>query len=201
MNAASHKMSLAAIMAAARQQQQKPTTPVAVNDKDASDSNNTREQCGSISPKMALTNARVIVGVKRTRKCKRVVSPKKPRKSRVIYNFTAETLSQYFHLSQRNAAKLLGVAPITMKRNCKRQGIMWPFRAQKIEAAYRARLGSEESDAKDDNDDAEVQAVRALARMRPGGTAATTLSEAGLVFARLPYRCIKKQTEATEIAL
>lgn len=154
---------------------------------------------------MALTNVRVAVGVKLTRKRKRVVGPKKLRKSRVIYNFTAETLSQYFHLSQRDAAKLLGVAPITMKRNCKRQGIMWPFRAQKIEAAYRARLSFEESDAASEvdgiDDDAEARAAWALTKMSPGGTTVTTLSEAGLVFARLPYLCIEEQTGVTGIAL
>ncbi|GAB9465995.1 Winged helix-turn-helix dna-binding domain [Globisporangium polare] len=161
-----------------------------------------KEDRGSISLKTPLT-----------RKRKRVVGPKKPRKSRVIYNFTAETLSQYFHLSQRNAAKLLGVAPITMKRNCKRQGITWPFRTQKIEAAHRARLTSEESASSDDDDDvasdddgdAETQAARALASMSPGGgaiaAATAALSEAGLMFARLPYLCIEEQHGTTEIAL
>lgn len=198
MNVGSHKMSLMAIMAAA-QQQQPPAT--------SSNTKTSGSTCGSISPKTPV--AKVTVAVKRTRKRKRVVGSKKPRKSRVIYKFTAETLAQYFHLSQRDAAKLLGVAPITMKRNCKRQGILWPFRAQKIEAAYRARLGIEDSASddddlgrnEDDEEDLETQAAHALASMTGSATTAATLSEAGLVFARFPYLCLEEQHEATVIAL
>ncbi|RLN87259.1 hypothetical protein BBJ28_00019220 [Nothophytophthora sp. Chile5] len=62
----------------------------------------------------------------------RVLLPdKKPRKSRRVYDLTPEYMAQYFHLSQREASIHMGVAVITVKRNCKRYGINWPYRANK----------------------------------------------------------------------
>lgn len=60
------------------------------------------------------------------------VSPnKKARKSRVVFDFTTEEMAQYFHMSQREAAQQLGVATVTIKRNCRRLGIVWPYRLMK----------------------------------------------------------------------
>ncbi|RLN47978.1 hypothetical protein BBJ28_00013579 [Nothophytophthora sp. Chile5] len=62
----------------------------------------------------------------------RVLLPdKKQRKSRRVYDLTPEYLEQYFHMSQREAATHMCVAVITVKRNCKRYGINWPYRANK----------------------------------------------------------------------
>lgn len=56
---------------------------------------------------------------------------KKIRKSRVVFDFTTEEMAQYFHMSQREAAQQLGVATVTIKRNCRRLGIVWPYRLMK----------------------------------------------------------------------
>ncbi|CAH0473739.1 unnamed protein product [Peronospora belbahrii] len=56
---------------------------------------------------------------------------KKARKSRVVFDFTTEEMAQYFHMSQREAAQQLGVATVTIKRNCRRLGIVWPYRLMK----------------------------------------------------------------------
>ncbi|RLN55681.1 hypothetical protein BBJ29_008468 [Phytophthora kernoviae] len=64
-------------------------------------------------------------------------APKTPRKSRRKYDFKPNLLEQYFHMPQKEAALLLGVAVITVKRNCKRYKIEWPYRANKYK--YKAR--------------------------------------------------------------
>ncbi|KAL3659296.1 hypothetical protein V7S43_015572 [Phytophthora oleae] len=56
---------------------------------------------------------------------------KKARKSRVVFDFTTEEMAKYFHMSQREAAQQLGVATVTIKRNCRRLGIVWPYRLMK----------------------------------------------------------------------
>ncbi|GMF32756.1 unnamed protein product [Phytophthora lilii] len=61
----------------------------------------------------------------------------KQRKSRRVYDLKPEFLADYFHMSQKDAAAAIGVAVITVKRNCKRYGLKWPFRANK----YKARNG------------------------------------------------------------
>ncbi|KAL4150265.1 hypothetical protein PRNP1_009669 [Phytophthora ramorum] len=62
---------------------------------------------------------------------------KKPRKSRLIYDFKPAFLAQYFHMPQRQAAELIGVAVITVKRNCKRYDIKWPYRANKYKSGNK----------------------------------------------------------------
>lgn len=57
-------------------------------------------------------------------------SPQK-RASRVVFDFPYEYLARFFHLPQRTAAMLMNVSPITLKRNCKRLGIRWPYRSEK----------------------------------------------------------------------
>ncbi|POM71626.1 Hypothetical protein PHPALM_11780 [Phytophthora palmivora] len=56
---------------------------------------------------------------------------KNKRKSRRIYDFSEEFLSQLFHMPQKQAAQHLGVAVITIKRCCKRHNFRWPYRANK----------------------------------------------------------------------
>lgn len=93
---------------------------------------------GSISPVTPSSKVKP-TRVPRKRERKPVVGPKQPRKSRVVFDFSLELLEQYFHLSQRDAAKQLGVSVITIKRNCKRLPIKWPYRSNKLKAAYTAR--------------------------------------------------------------
>lgn len=55
----------------------------------------------------------------------------KQRKSRILFHYTREELEPYFHVSQKEAAKMLGIAVITLKRICKRGQFNWPYRASK----------------------------------------------------------------------
>ncbi|KAE8959171.1 hypothetical protein PR003_g31858, partial [Phytophthora rubi] len=74
------------------------------------------------SPTMAAAKARAQPAASPT---------KKARKSRVVFDFTTEEMAEYFHMSQREAAQQLGVATVTIKRNCRRLGIVWPYRLMK----------------------------------------------------------------------
>ncbi|KAG7377401.1 hypothetical protein PHYPSEUDO_011737 [Phytophthora pseudosyringae] len=64
-----------------------------------------------------------------------VESPRPERKSRRQFEFTLEELQAFSHYRQDEAAKRMGVSPITLKRNCKRHNYRWPFRS--IKAALR----------------------------------------------------------------
>lgn len=113
---------------------------------------------------------------------------KQPRPSRLVFDFSEEYLAQFFHLPQKDAAKLIGVAVITVKRVCKRLGINWPYRAEKLR---RLR---------------EQRALRRLAAVhhrhsgvcrrprasRPGVKQFKELSEAAKRFARLPVECMEE---------
>ena len=66
-----------------------------------------------------------------------VSDKKKSRKSRRIHDFPPETLAPYYHMPQSQAAKALNVAVITIKRNCKRYGFRWPYRANKYKAGKK----------------------------------------------------------------
>ncbi|CAI5739587.1 unnamed protein product [Peronospora destructor] len=67
----------------------------------------------------------------KTRAQSAAVLHKKARKSRVVFDFTTDEMAKYFHMSQREAAQQLGVATVTIKRNCRRLGIVWPYRLMK----------------------------------------------------------------------
>ncbi|GMF35344.1 unnamed protein product [Phytophthora fragariaefolia] len=67
---------------------------------------------------------------------------KKQRKSRLKFDFKYEQLANYFHMSQRDAAKCLGVATITLKRCCKRECFNWPYRANKYKSGTRQVLSA-----------------------------------------------------------
>ncbi|KAL3659303.1 hypothetical protein V7S43_015574 [Phytophthora oleae] len=94
---------------------------------------------------MAVVKAKVAPStpVKKT-KASRKRSPPiiQPRKSRLVFAFSKEFLSQFFHVSQRTAADLLGVSVITIKRCCKREGFKWPYRANKYRLAKEAKKKS-----------------------------------------------------------
>ncbi|KAJ0405346.1 hypothetical protein ATCC90586_008159 [Pythium insidiosum] len=60
------------------------------------------------------------------------------RKSRRVYDFPLETLLQFAYLRQDEAARALGVAPITLKRICQRRQIRWPYRTVKAQARRAA---------------------------------------------------------------
>ncbi|TMW58819.1 hypothetical protein Poli38472_006964 [Pythium oligandrum] len=64
---------------------------------------------------------------------------RKQRKSRVLYHYTKEELEPFFHISQKEAAKRLGIAVITLKRICKREKFNWPFRANKTKIMEKRR--------------------------------------------------------------
>ncbi|ETL86193.1 hypothetical protein L917_14362 [Phytophthora nicotianae] len=70
---------------------------------------------------------------KTSRKCSASKS-KKERKSRRVYDFDYDFLSQFFHMPQKKAAELIEVSVITIKRNCKRHGFKWPYRANKYKS-------------------------------------------------------------------
>ncbi|KAG1706132.1 hypothetical protein DVH05_002692 [Phytophthora capsici] len=94
---------------------------------------------------MAKVNVAPSTPVKKTKTSRKRPSPKiqpldkKKRKSRIQFEFTKEFLSQFFHVPQKTAAKLLGVATITVKRCCKREGFKWPYRANKYRLAKEAK--------------------------------------------------------------
>lgn len=144
-----------------------------------------------------------------------VVSPitKRIRKSRVIFDFSTEEMAKYFHMSQREAAQQLGVATVTIKRNCRRLGIVWPYRlmkskkhvvnwsaisredAQRIRqerALERAKAGRSPSsycrrrlsDVSDDE-----AAAKVMTMLSHSSDGRVELTEAGRAFARLPLDC------------
>ncbi|KAL7684717.1 putative RWP-RK domain-containing protein [Plasmopara halstedii] len=60
------------------------------------------------------------------------------RKSRRKFDFPIQILQEYSHYRQDDAAKLLGVAPITLKRNCQRLRYRWPYRSIKAKLRREA---------------------------------------------------------------
>ncbi|KAG6616184.1 RWP-RK domain [Phytophthora cinnamomi] len=67
-------------------------------------------------------------------------SPKPEKKSRRKFNFDLPTLQAYSHYRQDDAAALLGVSAITLKRNCHRLQYRWPYRTIKAQARRAAKL-------------------------------------------------------------
>ncbi|KAF1326003.1 Winged helix-turn-helix dna-binding domain, partial [Globisporangium splendens] len=104
--------------------------------------------------------------------------PKNSRKSRLQFDFTEQEMAKYYHMSQREAAKRLGVAVITVKRNCKRQGIKWPYRAAKLKAIQDAKLRAAQRPAQ--------------RRSTPEPNTMALLSEASLAYSRLPMDSAKQ---------
>lgn len=138
-------------------------------------------------------------------------SPKKTRKSRVVFDFTTEEMARYFHMSQREAAAQLGVATVTIKRNCRRLGIVWPYRllkSKKHPAAWcaisreQAKLIREErararvlakrnvAAASAASSSAAVAAATAMTMLSHAQAPAAALTPAGRAFARLPLDCM-----------
>ncbi|KAI9919313.1 hypothetical protein PsorP6_017260 [Peronosclerospora sorghi] len=74
---------------------------------------------------------------------KRVDAKSPPRKSRLKYDFPIETLEKLSHFRQDEAAKILGVASITLKRNCQRHKYRWPYRSIKAKHRREARLAAQ----------------------------------------------------------
>ncbi|KAK1935433.1 hypothetical protein P3T76_010658 [Phytophthora citrophthora] len=81
-------------------------------------------------------------------------SPRAGRKSRVVYDFPIETLREYSIYRQDDAAEMLGVASITLKRICRRKNYRWTYRAHKAQLR-REKLASQK-----------VRAAEALQRRR-----------------------------------
>ncbi|KAG2509847.1 hypothetical protein BBO99_00009230 [Phytophthora kernoviae] len=143
-----------------------------------------------------------------------VASPqKKARKSRVVFDFTTEEMAKYFHMSQREAAQQLGVATVTIKRNCRRLGIVWPYRlmkskkhamnfsaisreeAQRIRqerALARAKAGRSPSSRSPSACRSTTAAAEAAAKAMTmlSHSSSVEVTEAGRAFARLPLDCM-----------
>ncbi|KAF4041706.1 RWP-RK domain [Phytophthora infestans] len=69
---------------------------------------------------------------------KNVQSIQPERKSRRKFDFSIKTLQLYSHYRQDDAAKELGVAPITLKRICQRRKYRWPYRTIKAKLRREA---------------------------------------------------------------
>ncbi|CAH0473172.1 unnamed protein product [Peronospora belbahrii] len=67
------------------------------------------------------------------------------RKSRLKFDFPIETLVALSQFRQDEAAKILGVASITLKRNCQRQKYRWPYRTIKAQRRREARLTAQKT--------------------------------------------------------
>ncbi|KAG7391845.1 hypothetical protein PHYBOEH_006598 [Phytophthora boehmeriae] len=141
-----------------------------------------------------------------------VASPhKKARKSRVVFDFTTEEMAKYFHMSQREAAQQLGVATVTIKRNCRRLGIVWPYRlmkskkhamnfsaisredAQRIRqerALARAKAGRSPPASHSPTAAEAEAAAKAMTMLSHSCTGSVEITEAGRAFARLPLDCM-----------
>lgn len=113
---------------------------------------------------------------------------KKPRKSRVIYDFQVHELAQYFQIPQKTAAKILGVSVITLKRCCKRLGIKWPFRAMKSRKSreIRQRALRLKADWAMDSASYLILARKTMCK------AQLPMSEAAKRFAQLPFECMQQ---------
>uniref|UniRef100_M4C4B5 RWP-RK domain-containing protein n=1 Tax=Hyaloperonospora arabidopsidis (strain Emoy2) TaxID=559515 RepID=M4C4B5_HYAAE len=83
-----------------------------------------------MAPPVPIYRKRSIASIHSTEK------KKKLRKSRRVYDFTFDFLAQFFHMPQRQAADVLNVSVITIKRNCKRHGFRWPYRANKYKSGH-----------------------------------------------------------------
>ncbi|CAI5702603.1 unnamed protein product [Peronospora effusa] len=69
------------------------------------------------------------------------INTKSPRrKSRLKFDFPIETLIALSKFRQDEAARILGVASITLKRNCQRKKYRWPYRTIKAQHRREARL-------------------------------------------------------------
>ncbi|KAF1326033.1 Winged helix-turn-helix dna-binding domain, partial [Globisporangium splendens] len=113
---------------------------------------------------------------------KRAGKTSKSRRSRVVFDFTEQELAKFFHMPQREAAKHLGVAVITVKRNCKRLGIKWPYRDAKLKQVRDAKVVTPLH---------EMQQPHRL----PSLDSIMLLSEAARTYSRLPLGCMEENSE------
>lgn len=104
------------------------------------------------------------------------------RRSRLVFDFTEQEMAKYYHMPQREAAKHLGVAVITVKRNCKRQGIKWPYREAKLRESRAAK-------AKPSH-----RSQQRRQRLEPQFDSIVLLSEAARAFSRLPLDCTEEDS-------
>ncbi|DAZ98139.1 TPA: hypothetical protein N0F65_003125 [Lagenidium giganteum] len=112
------------------------------------------------------------------------------RPSRRLYDFSYEQLSKYFDMPQVLAAKCLGVAPITIKRVCKRLGFRWPYAEQKRRLLHEERRSAlKEAEAavwsgsEGDEDQQSDECPSTLPKP-------WQMTPAGLAFHRLPVDCL-----------
>lgn len=126
------------------------------------------------------------------------------RKSRVQYKFSVQDMAPFFHMSQKRAAKEMGVAVITLKRCCKRNNIRWPYRAMKFkvwggsqsyESPYSAKLLHQSllglEDCSDDESESDVSLFsQSQSQSHQCHYKQEQLTTAARDFARLPYECM-----------
>uniref|UniRef100_K3WXN9 RWP-RK domain-containing protein n=1 Tax=Globisporangium ultimum (strain ATCC 200006 / CBS 805.95 / DAOM BR144) TaxID=431595 RepID=K3WXN9_GLOUD len=115
----------------------------------------------------------------------RIKAGKKPRKTRIVFDFAEAEMAKYFHVSQREAAKFLGVAVITIKRCCKRRGIKWPYREEKLKSLREIKSAHNRRHYNHRKSTSE-----------PHHTP-RQLSAAALAYARLPFNCMAENVIAT----
>lgn len=139
--------------------------------------------------------------IKKTRVTrKKSSSDAKGRKSRVQYKFSVEDMAPFFHMSQKRAAKEMGVAVITLKRCCKRNNIRWPYRAMKFKAfggsqsydsLYSAKMLHQSllglHDCSDDESESDVSLFSGHSQCQ---YKQEQMTNAARDFARLPYECM-----------
>nr|CCA26382.1 AlNc14C369G11079 [Albugo laibachii Nc14] len=118
-----------------------------------------------------------------------VLRSKRSKRSRLVYDFPIYVLRRYFHIPQRHAARELGCSVITLKRNCKRHGIRWPFRNWKAQGGLLDRkrdmiCESREADWID-------FATRNFEDRRENEKTCVK-TEAGIAFYRLPFDCMEE---------
>lgn len=135
----------------------------------------------SVSPPRRTTTKKCAAVTKQQQLARSILQATTSRKSRIVFNFTEEEMAPYYHLPQREAAKLLGVAVITIKRTCKRRGIRWPYRDAKLKKAQEARASAVLSRYQQQQ----------WGNVPPCVSGMTLLSEAAFAFARLPFECMQ----------
>lgn len=117
-----------------------------------------------------------------------VAGSKRSKRSRLVYDFPIHVLRRYFHIPQRHAARQLGCSVITLKRNCKRHGIRWPFRNWKaqgglLDGKFDLKCESREADWID-------FATRQFEDCKNKMPCEKT--KAAIAFSRLPFDCMKE---------
>lgn len=144
-------------------------------------------RAASVTPPFALDKKCKDTTSTPSRVARRILQDERNAKSRLVFDFSVEEMAQFYHLPQRVAAKCLGVAVITVKRNCKRRGIKWPYRAEKLKHIQQTKQSLKLSrHARNARASVDGGRVSVGAKMTP----MLLLSEAARAYSRLPVECM-----------